>query len=284
MRTDLHCHSTASDGIHSPRQLVALARRRAIDVIALTDHDTIAGHAEAQAAGREHGVRVIPGIECSALGGQGETHVLGYGVEPTDEATRNTLLGLRETRVSRARKILARLAQSGIGIDFARVQKLAGDGMIGRPHIARAMMEVQAVTSIQEAFDVFLGEGKPAFVANDALDPAQAIDLIHRARGVAVLAHPGLMRGNVDVLLAEMIAHGLDGIEVYYPDHDAAQRTHYASIAAAHGLIVTGGSDYHGLTPEAVHEFGEIALPAGCIEALDARIAWRRANRDRSAG
>lgn len=276
MRTDLHCHSTASDGTLAPRDLVRLARKRAIDVIALTDHDTIAGHAEALAAGVEFGLRVIPGIEISALGKQGETHVLGYGVEPDDESTRAMLLGLRATRVSRARRILANLLRLGISIDFETVKAIAGDGMIGRPHIARAMLDKGAVSTTQEAFDVYLGEGKPAYAPNDALDPLQAIDLIHRARGVAVLAHPAFTYGDVEALLGSMIEHGLDGIEVYYPKHTPEQVKHYAEIVRAHGLLATGGSDFHGLTQDEQFEFGEIGLPAGTVAALDARIAARR--------
>lgn len=276
MRTDLHCHSTASDGALAPRDLVRLARKRAIDLIALTDHDTIAGHAEALAAGTEFGLRVIPGIEISALGKQGETHVLGYGVEPDDEATRAILLGLRATRVSRARRILANLLRLGISIDFETVKAIAGDGMIGRPHIARAMVDKGAVSTTQEAFDVYLGEGKPAYAPNDALDPLEAIDLIHRARGVAVLAHPAFTHGDVEALLGSMIQHGLDGIEVYYPKHTPEQVKRYAEIAHTHGLLATGGSDFHGLTQDEQFEFGEIGLPAGTVAALDARIAARR--------
>ena len=276
MRTDLHCHSSASDGALTPREVVQLARKRAIDIIALTDHDTIAGHAEALAAGLELGVRVIPGIEISALGKQGETHVLGYGVEPEDEPTRATLLALRATRESRARRILANLLRLGIAIDFNQIKAIAGDGMIGRPHIARAMLNRGAVSTTQEAFDVYLAEGKPAYAPNDALDPFQAIDLIHRARGVAVLAHPAFTHGDVEALLASMIRHGLDGIEAHYPQHTPEQTKRYAEIAREHGLLVTGGSDFHGLTPGAQFEFGETGLPAGTIEALDARIAARR--------
>ncbi|MEO6061109.1 MAG: PHP domain-containing protein [Thermoflexales bacterium] len=276
MRTDLHCHSTASDGALAPRDLVQLARKRAIEIIALTDHDTVAGHAEALAAGVEFGLRVIPGIEISAFGEQGETHVLGYGVEPNDDITRATLLALRATRESRARRILANLLRLGISVDFERIKAIAGDGMIGRPHIARAMVDMGAVSTIQEAFDVHLAEGKPAYAPNDALDPGQAIDLIHRARGVAVLAHPAFTHGDVEVLFGSMIGHGLDGIEVYYPRHTPEQVKRYAEIAREHGLLATGGSDFHGLTPDGQFEFGEIGLPADTVEALDARIAARR--------
>lgn len=276
MRTDLHCHSTASDGVYAPRALVRLARDRAVDVIALTDHDTIAGHPEAIAAGREFGVRVIPGIEISSLAPQGEVHILGYGVEPDDGATRDTILSLRATRERRARHILDKLYRLSIVLDFDHLRSLAGDGMIGRPHIARAMVEKGTVRDVQEAFDVYLAEGKAAFVPNDALDPFEAVDLIHRARGIAVIAHPAFVRGDVESLIASLIARGLDGIEVYYPDHTSDQISRFADIARSADLVVTGGSDFHGLSSDAVHAFGEIALPDDAVARIEARIAALR--------
>ena len=203
-------------------------------------------------------------------------HILGYGVAPLDAATRDALLSLRASLESRARRILDKLYRLGIILDFERVRALAGDGMIGRPHIARAMVEKAAVRDLQDAFDTYLAEGKPGFVPNDALDPFQAVELIHRARGIAVIAHPAFVHGDVESLIGALIARGLDGIEVYYPDHTPQQISRYAEIARSAGLITTGGSDFHGLTPDAAREFGEIALPAGAVEQLEARIAASR--------
>lgn len=273
MRIDLHSHSTASDGRLSPTQLVELARDRDIATLAITDHDTLRGVAEAQSAGARIGVRVIAGIEISTLfNGSKEAHVLGYGMRPTDDATRATIASLQPRRASRARAILERLAALGVPVPFDAVAALAGDGMIGRPHIARAMIAAGHVPDLQSAFDRFLAEGQPAFVPNDALTPAEAVELIHAAHGVAVLAHPCLFQGDLEVLFASMLAAGLDGIEVYHPDNPPAARSALLERARRHGLLVTGGSDFHGLSTDGDASLGSIALPAGLLEALDAKI------------
>ena len=188
----------------SPTQLVALAHTRGVQWLAITDHDTIEGYEAAAQAIVPQGMRLICGIEVSSLSPQGEVHVLGYGVQPTDPHTRATIASLRNIRVARALGILDKLAQLGIHIDFARVQALAGDGMIGRPHVARALIEAGVVASQQQAFDEYLSEGKPGFIRHEGLTPVQAVQLIHDAHGVAVIAHPGLYRGDLEVLIDEM--------------------------------------------------------------------------------
>jgi hypothetical protein len=276
MRTDLHSHSTASDGRLSPTQLVELARDRDVSTLALTDHDTLRGLDEAAAAGARLGMRVIRGIEISTLfEGSKEAHVLGYGMRPTDDATRGTIDSLQPLRASRARAILARLADLGAPIDFDAVAALAGDGMIGRPHIARALVAAGRVPDFQTAFDRFLAEGQPAFVPNDALTPAQAVELIHAAHGVAVLAHPSLFKGNLEALFTSLLAAGLDGVEVFHPDNPPADRTALLARAERHGLLVTGGSDFHGLSSDGDAYLGCQSLPDGALDALDARIAAR---------
>jgi predicted metal-dependent phosphoesterase TrpH len=257
--------------------LVELASLRDVKVLAITDHDTVAGHEEAIEGGRQHNVRIIPGIEVSSLSDQGEVHVLGYGVEPRDDDTRQRILDLRDARDGRAKAIVAKLHGLGVPVSYERVKAIAGDSMVGRPHVARALLEGGWVATRQEAFDVYLAEGKPAFVPHTGLTPSQAVELIHRARGVAVLAHPGLFFGDVDWLLQDLLGHGLDGIEVYYPLHSAEQSNQYAAIAKANGLLVTGGSDFHGLVGDKEVALGSIHLPDGAIEALDARIAERHA-------
>ena len=273
MRIDLHSHSTASDGRLSPTQLVELARDREVETLALTDHDTLRGTAEAIAAGARMGVRVIAGIEVSTLfNGSKEAHILGYGMRPTSDATRATIDSLQPLRASRARAILARLAQLGMPVEFETVAQLAGDGMIGRPHIARALIAAGYVPDFQTAFDRYIAEGQPAFVPNDALTPAQAVDLIHAAHGVAVLAHPCEFKGDLDALLAELIGAGLDGIEVYHPGNPPASRPALLERAAHASLIVTGGSDFHGLGVDGDASLGSISLPDGILEALDAKM------------
>lgn len=273
MRIELHCHSTASDGRLTPTQLLDLAASRNLAALALTDHDTIAGHAEAMAAGAAHNIRVIGGIEISTLFDGKEAHILGYGVRPSDDATHATLDGLRGVRESRARGMVAKLSEQGVQVSYDRVRALAGDGMLGRPHIARAMLETGAVASIQDAFDRYLAEGKSAFVANDALTPAEAAALIHRAHGCVVLAHPGLFAGKFDALFQHLLEAGLDGIETYYPEHNASQMEELAALARAHGLITTGGSDFHVENGHHAAALGDMRLPDGCLAALDARIA-----------
>lgn len=273
MRTDLHTHTTASDGTLTPAELVQLARDRDVRVLAVTDHDTIAAHGEAIRAGETCGVRIIRGIEVSALHKQGEVHVLGYGVAPSDDHTHQTIHNLRDVRVSRAKAILSKLDALGKPISFERVQQIAGDGMIGRPHIARAMIEAGHVQTFEQAFDEYLGEGKPAFAPNDSLTPSQAIDLIHRAHGCAVLAHPALFKGDFNVLFNDMLDAGLDGIEAFYPLHDMKQTDRYVEIANQFDLIVTGGSDFHGFNADAEVSLGSVSLPEKTIDTLDARIA-----------
>jgi predicted metal-dependent phosphoesterase TrpH len=278
--TELHCHTTASDGTLSPTEVVHLAFLRSVSLLAITDHDTIAAHEEAMAAGAARNLRIIPGIEVSALSPQGEVHVLGYNVRPTDEATINTLNSLRGVREARARGMLDKLAALGITVPFERVQTLAGDAMIGRPHLARVLVEMRVVPNMQAAFDLYLAEGKPAFVPHEGLTPAQAVDLIHAAHGVAVLAHPALYRGDLDVLIADLLAAGLDGIEVFYPLHTPAQIEQYKAIAAKHDLVMTGGSDFHAVIGDLPATLGTMHVPDECLRDLDARMQARASRRD----
>lgn len=273
----MHCHTTASDGAYPPSELVRLAALRDVRLLAVTDHDTVDGNAEALAAGARHGVRVIPGIEVSSLSPQAEVHVLGYGVSPADDDTLGRIAGLRASRESRARRILANLERLGKPVRFERVKQLAGDAMIGRPYIAAAMVEAGHVSSRQQAFDEYLAEGRPAFAPNDALSPAQAVDLIHQAGGVAVLAHPGLYKGDLEPVLDAMMARGLDGIEARYPLHTPQQTAEYARLAARNGLLATGGSDFHGPQGDAELTLGSIFLPPDDVAALLDRLdQWKR--------
>lgn len=280
MITELHCHTTASDGLLTPADVVRLAKRRDVAVLAITDHDTVAAHDEAMAAGAELNLRIIPGIEISALSPQGEVHVLGYNVRPTDDATIQTLNGLRGVREARARGMIDKLAALGIDVPFERVKALAGDAMIGRPHLARVLVEMGAVSNMQEAFDLYLAEGRPAFVPHEGLTPAQAVDLINAAHGVAVLAHPALYRGDLDTLLADLLAAGLDGIEVFYPLHTPAQIEQYKVIASKHNLVMTGGSDFHYIAGDLPISLGTVHVPDNCLRALDERMQARASRRD----
>jgi predicted metal-dependent phosphoesterase TrpH len=256
----------------TPAALVDLAKLREVKVLAITDHDTLAGIPAAVTAGRQYSIQIIPGIEVSSLAKEGEVHVLGYGVAPVDEETSQRILALREAREGRAKAMVSKLHALGVPISYERIKQIAGDAMVGRPHVAQALVEGQWVTNRQAAFDTYLAEGKPAFVPHTGLTPAQAVELIHRARGVAVLAHPGLFVGKLQPLLDDLLAHGLDGIEVYYPLHTAEQTATYAAFAKAHQLLVTGGSDFHGFVGDLETSFGSIHLPEGTIQALQEKI------------
>ena len=273
--SNLHCHTTASDGELSPTALVALAAQLGVTTLAITDHDTIAAHDEAIAAGLAHGVRIIPGIEVSALSPQGEVHILGYGVRVTSptSAIAQQIAGLREVRDGRARKIIAKLAKLGIVLEFERVRSIAGDAVVGRPHIAKALVEIGAVRDTQQAFDRYLAEGKLAFSPHQGLTPAQAIQLIHNAGGIAVFAHPSLYVGNIAELFGDLLVNGLDGIEVYHASNPLEHRTSYLSWAVKHGLIVTGGSDFHRDTPENRALFCQFSLSTEQMASFNSALA-----------
>lgn len=220
-----------------------------LDVIALTDHDTVAGAGEAAAA-LPPGLALIAGMELSCRLAGHSVHLLGYLFDPSHPELAAQTGAIRNSRVDRAKAMVARLGELGTGVTWEQVTAIAGDGVIGRPHIARAMIEAGVVGSLPEAFTAdWIGPGGRAHVRRYALDPAHAISLLHRAGGVAVLAHPlAVTRGwsVPDDLISELAAAGLDGVEVAHPDHDLAQRAQLSAVARGLGLIETGGSDDHG--------------------------------------
>ncbi|HET8630247.1 MAG TPA: PHP domain-containing protein [Thermomicrobiales bacterium] len=269
---DLHTHSTASDGTLAPARLVALAAARGLRVLALTDHDTTAGLAEAAAAAAEHGLRFVPGVELSTHVAAGEVHVLGYFIAPASPALADALARFRAAREGRARTIVANLAAAGAPVAYERVVELAGGATIGRPHVARALVEAGHAASVQDAFDRYLVRGRPGYVERYRLLPPDAVRLIREAGGVPVLAHPH-SAADLDALLPDLLAAGLGGLECYYGDYDAAQRAALLALAARHDLVATGGTDFHG--PGLAHglPLGGVAVPLGCVDALAARRA-----------
>lgn len=250
-RLDLHLHTTHSDGSCTPTAVVNMAHRATVTALAITDHDIMTGIAEAIAAGRECGIEVIPGVEISSLAGNSELHILGYFLDWQDFDLLEHLKTLRDGRHLRNPRIIERLQTMGIDMTYDEVRALAGTDSIGRPHIARVLMDKHVVASAKEAFDRFLAEGKPAYVPRELPSPAEAIRWIKAARGLAVLAHPTWVKVTeqplVD-LVRQLKADGLDGVEVYYSTHAARQTREYLSLAQQLGLLVTGGSDFHGLT------------------------------------
>ncbi|MBG9944637.1 PHP domain-containing protein [Brevibacillus formosus] len=246
LMADLHTHTKASDGTCEPAENVRLAKEAGLAALAITDHDTVAGIPEAIEAASALGVEIIPGVEVSSVGKGQDIHVLGYFVPYEDPAFEERLFRLRETRHERNQLLIARLQELGIDISLEKVyrRKQGTDKNIGRPHIAEELMELGVVSTIAEAFDKYLAKGGAAYVNPPRITPQEAITLIKEAGGVAVLAHPGLY--DDDELVEELIVFGLDGIEVNHPDNDEVQKMRYSKWAAQYGLVVTGGSDFHG--------------------------------------
>ncbi|OII70291.1 MULTISPECIES: PHP domain-containing protein [unclassified Streptomyces] len=249
MRIDLHTHSTASDGTDTPAELVRRAAATGLDVVALTDHDTTRGHAEAIAALPE-GLTLVTGAELSCrLNGVG-MHLLAYLFDPAEPELAREMDLVRDDRVPRARAMVAKLQEQGVPVTWERVAVIAGDGSVGRPHIAQALVELGVVADVSAAFTTeWLADGGRAYVEKHELDPFKAIRLVKAAGGVTVFAHPGAVkRGQTapDHVIADLAAYGLDGIEVDHMDHDEPTRSRLRGLAADLGLLTTGSSDYHG--------------------------------------
>jgi predicted metal-dependent phosphoesterase TrpH len=244
MSVDLHVHTTASDGLVRPADIVRAALEIGLSVVAITDHDSVEGVGEALAAANGAPIEVIAGVELSVLGPDGaDAHLLGYLVDHTSPAFNGILRRLRDARQERARLMVERLRASGHHVDFDRVLGYAGTGAVGRVHVARALVEAGSAATVEQAFADLIGRTAPFYVHKSTLDPAQALIAIHEAGGVAVLAHPGI---SGEAALVPLVDAGLDGIEAFHAEHTPAQRQHFESAARRFGLVVTGGSDFHG--------------------------------------
>jgi predicted metal-dependent phosphoesterase TrpH len=268
---DLHAHSTASDGSATPTGLVAAARQAGLAAIALTDHDTIGGLREAIAAARGSDLRVVPGVELSAVDPSGETHLLGLHLSDLDSIDAQ-LRELREMRRTRAERIVQRLNALGVAVTMDEVLVQSAGGAIGRPHVARALVAKGFAPDLRTAFDRFLGAGRPAFVQKDRLSLADAIGIVHRGGGIAVLAHPGAS-ATADRLKA-LATLGLDGVEVRHPSHDDAEIGRIMGLTERLGLLPSGGSDWHGQV-DGARCLGAMRVPAEWLDRQDARIAGR---------
>jgi hypothetical protein len=278
-RIDLHTHTTASDGTLSPTELVRLARGAGLAAVAVTDHDTVDGLGEALEAGRALGLEVVPGIEISAEFQPGTMHMLGYFIQPDRPVFAEKLRVLQEARRDRNPIIAEKLNALGLAVTMDEVRAAAGGEQVGRPNFARVLLDKGYVSSMGEAFDRYLTKGGPAYVDKFRLSPADSVELIHQAGGLAVLAHPftlGLGEQVLETFVADLAACGLDGLEVYYPEHDPDQTRACLELAARHGLAVTGGSDFHGDNkPEVALGSGfqeNLAVPAELLEALRRRL------------
>jgi len=250
-RIDLHLHTTHSDGSLSPTEVLQLAHKAKVTALAITDHDIVTGIPEAIAAGAELGIEIIPGVEISSRVGNNELHILGYCLDWQSPELIRRLAVLRESRHSRNPQIIEQLRSLGLEVTYEEVRALAGTDAVGRPHIARLLMNKKYVTSAKDAFDRYLAEGRPAYVARELPQPADAIGWIRAAGGVAVLAHPTWAKvagEGLSTLLTTLKAEGLGGIEVHYSTHTKRQTTEYLALAKRLNLLVTGGSDFHGIT------------------------------------
>ncbi|HZZ44475.1 MAG TPA: PHP domain-containing protein [Tepidisphaeraceae bacterium] len=254
---DLHCHSTASDGTMAPAEVVQLAKRSGLSAMALTDHDTIGGIAEAAEEAKKVGVDFLPGIEISAeFPAPGTLHLLGYGVDPQSAVLLDLTKQLLEGRDNRNPRMVARLNELGIRVTMQEWEAESGGVVLGRPHLAKILVQKGYVKTIKEAFDKYLGTTGAAYVDKERLGPQRAMELIRESGGVAVLAHPIQLRtGNdaeLDRVVKDLVDLGLQGIEVIHSDHDAAWVEKVGELAGKYGLIKTGGSDFHGRTKEAI--------------------------------
>lgn len=270
-RLDLHLHTTHSDGSSAPTEVVALARKAGVSALAITDHDITTAIPEAMAAGRNLGIEVIPGVEISSWYGDSELHVLGYFLDWQDAALNERLAALRESRHRRNPKIIERLQSLGIDIQYDEVRALAGTDAVGRPHIARVLMNKGVVGSAKEAFDRFLAHGGPAYVPRELPSPAEAIRWIKAASGLAVLAHPSWVKtteGTLADLVRQLNADGLDGVEVHYSTHTPRQTREYLDLAKQLNLLVTGGSDFHGVTKPDI----EVGFGRGTLSVPDSLL------------
>jgi 3',5'-nucleoside bisphosphate phosphatase len=269
VRADLHSHSSVSDGTEPPAAVVGRGAEAGLDVLALTDHDTVAGHREAIRA-LPPGMTLLPGAELSGRLEGHSVHLLAYLFDADNDALAGELAEIRESRLFRAKAMVDKLTRLDVPVTWEQVSEIAGGGVVGRPHIARAMIDAGVVASLEEAFTPdWLGPGGPAYVSRYALDPARAIRLVRAAGGVTVLAHPrGRGRGwqLPDAVIADLSRAGLTGIEVNHPQHDEGERGRLRELARTLGLIASGGSDDHGALTD--FRIGSELAPDGSYEAL----------------
>ncbi len=266
-RVDLHLHTTASDGKFSPSELVAMVLERDLLVIAITDHDTTEGIDEALEAARGTRLEVIPGVEISCDVPHEEIHLLGYYLDHHHPALQGKLCAMRDARLQRAKGMLVRLAALGFPLPWEMVAELAGEGSVGRPHIARAMIKMGYVVSNSEAFDLYIGRNGPAYVERYKISPLDAVSLIKEAQGLPVLAHP--LR--VKHFLPELVEGGLVGLEVYYNGYSPEDIRELAALARKFDLIPTGGSDFHGPGVLDTVGIGGVRVPVESVERLRAQ-------------
>jgi predicted metal-dependent phosphoesterase TrpH len=265
---DLHVHTNYSDGSFSPKDVVHRAKKAGLSAIAISDHDEVGGVSEAIWVGHSEGLEIVPGVELTVNCKGKEIHVLGYLFDHNDRRLREKLKEFRFNRFKRMEKMVVRLNELGLSIHMKSVRRIAGHGSLGRLHLARAIFEQEFVGTVQEAFDKYIGAGKPAYVKKPRIEFEDAVELITSAGGIPVLAHPRLAR--IDKHIPELARLGLGGLEVFYSKHTPNDVEKYLAMAKRHDLAVTGGSDCHGVIKDR-SLLGEIMLPYERLENLRER-------------
>ena len=274
---DLHTHTIASDGSDTPTELIKKAAFAQLSAVAITDHDTVDGIPEGMEASNNYPIEVVPGIELSVMAPKGNMHVLGYFIDIKSPELLKVIKLVQEARSERNPKILNKLDGLGIHISEAELEDMAQGGQIGRPHIARALVEHGYVKSLSDAFEKYLKKGAAAYVPKSILTPQKAFEAIHQAKGVAVLAHPISLQvspSELEHFITQWIPDGLDGMECYYSEHDDKTTQLCLSLAKKHGLVATGGSDYHGKAKPYIKlgvGKGNLHIPYKCVSDLKKR-------------
>jgi hypothetical protein len=267
---DLHLHTHHSDGTRSPKEVIDLARQHDLRIVAISDHDNLAAFYEIKAYADAQGVTLIPAIELSCGVDGVDVHVLAYAFDPHDERIDARLRRFRETRQQRGHAMVDKLRSLGYAITAERVEQLAGGGALGRPHVARALVEKRYVSSVGEAFDRLIGAGKPAYIDKERFDVAEAVALIRDAGGVTSVAHPTLYPDQ-EHLVPRVLDAGVDGIEVWHPDVNKDDRQRYRNLARFRGALTTGGSDDHGSVKKS-ETIGTIRVPEDVIQPILDRL------------
>ncbi|SNX55446.1 PHP domain-containing protein [Thermoanaerobacterium sp. RBIITD] len=266
MFADLHIHSTESDGSNKPKDVVKLSKRNGLCAIAFTDHDTVSGIDEAKSASIMYDIELIPGIEINSFDGHQDVHILGYFIDYKNENFLNELKSISDSRILRAKKIINKLNELRINISYNDVLSFTNERFIGRPHIARALVKGGYVGSVKEAFDRYIGDACPAYVERYRLHPFKSIKLILESGGIPVLAHPGLLKDNN--IIDSLIKNGLKGIEVFHSKHSESDTLFYKNYAEKNNLLITGGSDFHGIELDGKNLLGTIKLDYSYVEKL----------------
>ncbi len=262
---DLHTHTYFSDGIHSPTNLVRLAKLKGLSVISITDHDSVNGIEEAIIAGKNFGVKIIPGMEISTDIEDKEVHILGYFIDIHKKELQKYLKFFREERYYRAKRIIKKLNNLGINIEFKDIIKVAKNSAIGRPHIASVLLKLGIVKDYYEAFQKYLGDYAPAYEKKIHISPQSALKLINDSGGLSFLAHPGNLKESI---LMTLINAGIDGIEVIHPTHNNYQKKFYKGIINQYCLLESGGSDYHGGNKRDDYNFGKYFITSTQLEKM----------------